>query len=43
MSKKGEPVLVTRQKIVVLLRAKPTMVENVHVVIKVRCSEPIFN
>jgi hypothetical protein len=43
MSKGIEPILVTRQEIVGLLRAKPIVAERVLMVVKVRYSEPIFN
>ncbi len=43
MSRRVEWVLVTRKEIVVLLRAKPTVVEGVVVAIRVRYSEPAFH
>ncbi len=43
MSRRVESILVTRQEIIVLLRAKPTLVEGVHVVVRVKYSEPKFN
>jgi hypothetical protein len=43
MSKGVEPVLVPKQETIVLPIAEPTMGECVHVVIKVRYSEPKFN
>jgi predicted amino acid racemase len=43
MSRGIELVLVTRQKIVILQRAKPIIAKGVHVVIKVRYNEPRFN
>jgi hypothetical protein len=43
MFKGVELVFVTRQETVVVLIAKPIVVEGVHVVIKVRYSEPKFN
>ncbi len=43
MSRIVEWVLVTKQEIVVLLRAKPTIVEGVLVAIRVRYSEPAFH
>jgi hypothetical protein len=43
MSKGVEQVLVTRQEIVVLPKAKLTMVECVLVVVKMKYSEPKFN
>jgi hypothetical protein len=38
-----EPILVTRQEIVILPKVEPTTVEGVLVTIKMRYSEPIFN
>jgi hypothetical protein len=43
MSKGVELVLVTKQEMTVLLRAKPTIIECVHMVVKVRYSEPRLN
>jgi hypothetical protein len=43
MSKAVESVLVTRQEIIVLLRAKPIVAQGVPVVVKVRYNEPILN
>jgi hypothetical protein len=43
MSKVVEPVLITRQEIVILLRAKPTVIEGVHVGVIVRYSELKLN
>jgi hypothetical protein len=43
MSKGVESILVSRQEILVLPRVEPTIVEGVHVVVKVRYSEPRFN
>jgi hypothetical protein len=43
MSKGVESVLVTKQEIVILLRAKTTMAKGVPMAVKVRCSEPKFN
>ncbi len=36
-------MLITKQKIVALLRIGPTVIEGVLVAIKVRCNEPKFN
>jgi hypothetical protein len=36
MSKGVESILVIRQKIIVLLRTKPTMAQGVHVAIKIK-------
>jgi hypothetical protein len=43
MSKGVEPILVTRQEIVVLLRTKLTMAECLHVVVTMKYSELEFN
>jgi hypothetical protein len=43
MSTRIELVLVTRQKIVVLQIAKPKVAKGVHVVVRVRYNEPMFN
>ncbi len=43
MSRRIELVLVTRQEIVVLPKAKPTIVEGVLVVVKVKYSETKLN
>ncbi len=43
MSKKVEPILVTKQEIVVLPKAEPIVAEHVHVAIKVKYNEPKFN
>ncbi len=43
MSRGVELVLVTRQETIILPRAKPTIVEGVPMVIKMRYNEPIFN
>ncbi len=43
MSKRIELVLVIRQEIVVLPRAKPTIIEGVLVVVRVKYSEPKLN
>ncbi len=43
MSRRVEPVLVTRQKIVVLPKTEPIVVEGVLVAIKVKYSEPRLN
>jgi len=43
MSKGVELVLVVRQETVVLLRAKPIMVESGPVVVKIRYNKPKFN
>jgi hypothetical protein len=43
MSRRVEWVLVTKQEIIVLLRAKPTVVEGVLVVIRIRYNEPAFH
>ncbi len=40
MSKGVESILVSKQEIVVSPKLKPTVVEGVHVVIKVKDSEP---
>jgi hypothetical protein len=43
MSRGVEPVLVTKQEIVVLLIVKPTIAQGVPVAIKVRCNKPRLN
>ncbi len=43
MSRGVELVFVTRQKTTLLPKAEPTIVEYVHVAIRVRYSEPILN
>jgi hypothetical protein len=43
MFKKVESILVTKQETIVLLIIEPTIVEGVHLVIKVRYNEPKFN
>jgi hypothetical protein len=43
MSKGIESTLVTRQGTIVLPKAKPTIVEGVFVVVRVRYSEPKLN
>jgi hypothetical protein len=43
MSRGDESIFVTRQKIVVLPRAKPIMAKVVPVVVRMRYSEPKFN
>jgi len=43
MSKGVELVLVTRHETIILPRAKPTIVEGVPMVVKMRYSEPKFN
>jgi hypothetical protein len=43
MSREVEPILVTRQETIILPRAKPTVVEDVPVAIKVKYSERRFN
>jgi hypothetical protein len=43
MSKRIEPILITRQETIVLPRAKPIVTKRVPMVIKVRYSEPRFN
>ncbi len=43
MSKGVEPILITKQETIVLSRAKPTIVEGIHVVVKVNYSEPRLN
>jgi hypothetical protein len=43
MSRKVEPILVTRQKIIILPKAELTIVEGVHVVVRVKYNEPRFN
>ncbi len=40
MSKGVEPILVTRQEIVVLLKAKLIVTKGVHVAVRARYSEP---
>jgi hypothetical protein len=43
MSKGIEPLLVIKQKTIILLKIEPTIVEVVLVVIKIRYSEPKLN
>ncbi len=43
MSKRVEPVLVTKQETIFLLRAKPIVIEGVLVVVKIKYSEPRLN
>jgi hypothetical protein len=43
MSKGIEPILVIRQGIISLPRVEPTLAKGVHVVIKIRYSEPKLN
>jgi len=43
MSKGVELVLVTRHETIILPRTKPTIVEGVPMVVKMRYSEPRFN
>jgi hypothetical protein len=43
ISRGVEPVLITRQETVVLLRVEPIVAEGVHMVIKMRYSEPKVN
>jgi hypothetical protein len=43
MSRGIESILVIKIKIVVLPRTEPTIVEHVHVVVKMRYNEPRFN
>jgi hypothetical protein len=43
MSKRVEPVFVIRQKTIVLPKVEPIVIEHVHVAIRVRYNEPIFN
>jgi hypothetical protein len=43
MSRGVEPVLVTRQEIIILPRVEPTIVEGVPMVVRVRYNEPKFN
>jgi hypothetical protein len=43
MSKKIEPILVTRQKTVILTIIKLIVTQGVHVAIKAKYYEPIFN
>ncbi len=43
MSKAVEQVLVTRQKTILLPKAKPTIAKGVHVVVKVKYSELKIN
>ncbi len=38
-----EPVLLTRQEIVIIPKAKPIVAEGILVVIRVRYNEPRFN
>jgi hypothetical protein len=42
MFRRIEPILITRQEIIVLLRIKSTMAKRVHVVIRVKYIEPRF-
>ncbi len=43
MSKGVEPVLITIQEIIVLLRVEPKVVKGVHVIVRGRYNEPKFN
>jgi hypothetical protein len=43
MSRRVESIFVTKQGIIVLPRAKPTIVKGVHVVVRMRYSEPKLN
>jgi hypothetical protein len=43
MSKRVEPVVVTKQETIALPKAKPIIVEGVPMVIKVKCTEPKVN
>jgi hypothetical protein len=43
MSRRVEPVLVIRQKIIDLPRVKPTLIEGVPMAIRVKYSEPRLN
>jgi hypothetical protein len=43
MSKGIEPILVTRQEIVILPRAEPTIAKSALVAIRVRYNEPKLN
>jgi len=38
-----KPIHVIRQETIVLLRTKPIVAERVHLVVKVKYNEPIFN
>jgi hypothetical protein len=40
MSRRVEPILISRQKTVVLPKVEPIVAEGVHVAVKVRYSEP---
>ncbi len=43
MSTRVESILVNRQEIVILPRAKPTMAQGVPMAIRIRYNEPKFN
>jgi hypothetical protein len=43
MSRGFESILVTKQETVILLKAKPIIVEGLPMAIRVKYSEPIFN
>jgi hypothetical protein len=43
MSRRVEPILVTKQEIILLPRVEPTVAECVHVAVRMKYSEPIFN
>jgi hypothetical protein len=43
MLKRVELIFVTRQETIILLRAKTIVIEHVHVAIRMRYNEPIFN
>ncbi len=43
MSRGVEPLLVTRQEIIVLPKVEPIVAQGVHVVVKIKYSEPKLN
>jgi len=43
MSRRVEWILVTRQKIIVLPRTEPTIIEGVDVIIRIKYNEPKLN
>jgi len=43
MSKQVEPILIIREKIIILPRAEPTIVEGILAIVKIKYSEPRFN
>jgi hypothetical protein len=43
MSREIKLILIARQETLVLPKAEPTIVQGVHVIVRIKYSEPIFN